>query len=188
MRQLHLRLKERGLFDPKKNPREWNGRRYGSATEAAIGRFQRDSNMADDGVAGEDTLAALILKIVISRTTHRLTLYRNGSVLKSYGVAVGQARYPTPPGEYHIVNMQKNPTWTPPKSDWAKDAKPIPPGPKNPLGTRWMGLDAPNLGIHGTNNPTSIGFSVSHGCIRMAIPDVEDLYEIARVGTPVTIV
>jgi lipoprotein-anchoring transpeptidase ErfK/SrfK len=83
--------------------------------------------------------------------------------------------------------MQENPTWTPPDSDWAKDAEPIPPGPDNPLGTRWMAIYG-TVGIHGTNNPASIGYSVSHGCIRMRIPDVEELFDMVTIGTPVTVV
>ena len=63
----------------------------------------------------------------------------------------------------------------------------MPPGPGNPLGTRWMGLNAPGVGIHGTDEPTSIGYSESHGCIRMQVPDAEWLFEHVRVGTPVVI-
>ncbi len=75
-----------------------------------------------------------------------------------------------------------------PDPTWAKDAKPIPPGPGNPLGTRWMGLSAPYVGIHGTPDAASIGYSASHGCIRMLIPQVEWLFTQVDVGTPVFIV
>ena len=84
--------------------------------------------------------------------------------------------------------MQRNPWWLPPDSDWAKDAKPIPPGAGNPLGTRWMGLTAPGVGIHGTPDAASIGYSASHGCIRMRIPDAESLFTSVDTGTPVFIV
>jgi len=80
-----------------------------------------------------------------------------------------------------------NPTWLPPNSDWAKDAKPIPPGATNPLGTRWIGTSAPGVGIHGTPDDASIGSYASHGCIRMHIPDVEDLYARVVIGMPVII-
>jgi hypothetical protein len=100
----------------------------------------------------------------------------------------GQAAYPTPTGTFAIAVMQRWPTWTPPPSPWAADAKPIPPGPGNPLGTRWMGLNTPYVGIHGTPNAASIGYSASHGCIRMRIPDAEWLFDHATVGTPVFIV
>jgi lipoprotein-anchoring transpeptidase ErfK/SrfK len=85
--------------------------------------------------------------------------------------------------------MQRDPWWIPPpNSAWAAGEKPIPPGPGNPLGTRWMGLSAPAVGIHGTPDAASIGYSASHGCIRMRVPDAEWLFEHVRVGTPVAIV
>ena len=103
-------------------------------------------------------------------------------------VATGQAIYPTPAGVWHIVVKWKNPTWYPPVQDaWARGLKPVPPGPDNPLGTRWMGLDAPGVGIHGTDEPASIGYSASHGCIRMQVPDAEWLFDHVDVGTTVYI-
>jgi lipoprotein-anchoring transpeptidase ErfK/SrfK len=84
--------------------------------------------------------------------------------------------------------MQRNPWWRPPDSPWAKGLKPVPPGPGNPLGTRWMGLDASGVGMHGTPDAASIGYSASHGCIRMRIPDAEWLFDHVRIGTPVFII
>jgi L,D-transpeptidase ErfK/SrfK len=84
--------------------------------------------------------------------------------------------------------MQMNPWWRPPDSAWARGLKPIPPGPGNPLGTRWMGLSAPGVGIHGTPDAASIGYSASHGCIRMYIPDATWLFDHVQLGTPVLIV
>ncbi len=78
--------------------------------------------------------------------------------------------------------MYKNPTWIPPNSPWAKGLEPIPPGPGNPLGTRWIGTSAPAVGFHGTPQDWSIGTAASHGCLRMHIPDVEKLYEQVQVG------
>jgi lipoprotein-anchoring transpeptidase ErfK/SrfK len=106
---------------------------------------------------------------------------------RTFGVATGESRYPTPLGRFQIIVKWRNPWWYPPASDWAKDAEPIPPGPGNPLGTRWMGISAPAVGIHGTPDPASIGYSVSHGCIRMRIPEVEWLFNQVDVGTPVYI-
>ncbi|MCW2950496.1 MAG: L,D-transpeptidase family protein, partial [Thermoleophilia bacterium] len=165
---------------------ELTSRQYGAATKRAVATLQTRKGVTADGVAGADTLAALTLRIVIDQSAHSLTLFRSGKVLKSYPVAVGQPKFPTPNGSFKIVNMQKDPTWTPPDSVWAKGAKPIGPGAENPLGTRWMGIGG-SVGIHGTNSPSSIGFSVSHGCIRMQISDVEDLYDRVRVGTPVIV-
>ena len=126
--------------------------------------------------------------IVIHRGENRLRLYDGMSLRRTFGVATGEARYPTPLGKFAIVVKWRNPWWYPPASDWAKDAEPIPPGPGNPLGTRWMGLSAPLVGIHGTPDPASIGYSVSHGCIRMRIPEVEWLFNEVEIGTPVYIV
>ena len=126
--------------------------------------------------------------IVIRRGINKLELYDGMKLRRTFGVATGQARYPTPLGRFEIVVKWRNPWWYPPASDWAKDAKPIPPGPGNPLGTRWMGISSPAVGIHGTPDAASIGYSASHGCIRMLIPEVEWLFEQVDTGTPVFIV
>ena len=126
--------------------------------------------------------------VVIRRGANRLFLYSGMRFLRSFGVATGQSVYPTPLGRFHIVVKWRNPWWNPPDSDWARGQSPIPPGPGNPLGTRWMGLSAPGVGIHGTPDPASIGYSVSHGCIRMRIPEAEWLFEHVWIGTTVFIV
>src|SRR5262249_41499834 len=123
------------------------------------------------------------------RSSHRLRLFDGRRLVHQFGVATGQPAYPTPTGTYAIVTMQRDPWWIPPPdAPWARGAKPIPPGPRNPLGTRWMGLSAAGVGIHGTPDAASIGYSESHGCIRMQIPDAEWLFDHVRVGTPVSIV
>ena len=126
--------------------------------------------------------------IVIHRGSNRLYVYKGMKQWQVFGVATGQSVYPTPLGRFQIVVKWENPWWYPPDSPWARGAKPIPPGPGNPLGTRWMGLSAPGVGIHGTPDPASIGYSVSHGCIRMLIPQAEWLFEHVEIGTPVYIV
>ncbi len=126
--------------------------------------------------------------IVIRRGSKHLYLYRRTRFRASFGVATGLPQYPTPLGRFSIVTMERNPWWYPPDSDWASGAEPIPPGPGNPLGTRWMGLSVGGVGIHGTPDAASIGYSASHGCIRMRISDAEWLFEHVRVGTPVFIV
>jgi lipoprotein-anchoring transpeptidase ErfK/SrfK len=126
--------------------------------------------------------------IVIRRGSNRLTLYNGAKVVRQFQVATGQAVYPTPLGKFSIVVKWKNPWWYPPASPWAAGEKPVPPGPGNPLGTRWMGLSAPGVGIHGTPESGSIGYSLSHGCIRMLIPQAEWLFEHVDVGTTVYIV
>jgi lipoprotein-anchoring transpeptidase ErfK/SrfK len=127
--------------------------------------------------------------ILIDRGHHTLTLYKDNKVVRRFAVAVGQSIYPTPVGAFHIIVKEANPWWYPPTYDsWAAGLKPVPPGPDNPLGTRWMGLDTPGVGIHGTDAPASIGYSESHGCIRMQVPDAEWLFGHVAVGTPVWIV
>jgi lipoprotein-anchoring transpeptidase ErfK/SrfK len=126
--------------------------------------------------------------IVIHRGANQLYLYKGMKPWRTFTVATGQAVYPTPLGRFDIVVKWKDPWWYPPDSPWAKGAKPIPPGPGNPLGTRWMGLTAPGVGIHGTPDPASLGYSASHGCIRMYIPYAEWLFDHVEIGTPVFIV
>jgi lipoprotein-anchoring transpeptidase ErfK/SrfK len=132
--------------------------------------------------------------IVIRRDTKWLYLYKQVTSAKPvtfvrrFQVATGQPIYPTPIGAFKIVIMERDPWWyPPPDAPWAKGAVPIPPGPGNPLGTRWMGLSAPGVGIHGTPDPASLGYSASHGCIRMFIPSAEWLFAHVQVGTPVII-
>jgi lipoprotein-anchoring transpeptidase ErfK/SrfK len=126
--------------------------------------------------------------IVIRRGSNRLFFYNGMRFWRFFGVATGQSQYPTPLGRWHVVVKWRNPWWYPPHSPWAQGAKPIPPGPGNPLGTRWMGLSASGVGIHGTPDDASIGYSASHGCIRMHIRDAEWLFNHVRIGTTVFIV
>ena len=127
--------------------------------------------------------------IVIHRAANRLYLYNGTRLVRIFPVATGQAIYPTPLGHFEIVVKWVNPWWYPPTQDaWARGLKPVPPGPGNPLGTRWMGLSAPGVGIHGTSEPWSIGHSESHGCIRMQIASAEWLFSRVRIGTPVFII
>ena len=126
--------------------------------------------------------------IVIRRQSNRLFLYDGTRYRRFFVVATGQSQYPTPLGRFTIVVKWKNPWWYPPDSPWAQGQSPIPPGPQNPLGTRWMGLSAPGVGIHGTPSDASIGYSVSHGCIRMHIPEAEWLFNHVDIGTTVFIV
>jgi lipoprotein-anchoring transpeptidase ErfK/SrfK len=126
--------------------------------------------------------------IVIRRGSNRLYLYDGMRPWRVFGVATGQSIYPTPLGRWSIVVKWRNPWWYPPNSTWARGQKPIPPGPGNPLGTRWMGLSASGVGIHGTPDDSSIGYSASHGCIRMHISDAEWLFNHVNIGTTVFIV
>jgi lipoprotein-anchoring transpeptidase ErfK/SrfK len=126
--------------------------------------------------------------IVIRRGSNQLYLYEGMRLARRFDVATGQSAYPSPLGRWEIAVMWRDPWWYPPNSPWAKGLSPVPPGPGNPLGTRWMGLTAPGVGIHGTPNAASIGYSASHGCIRMRIPEAEWLFEHVDIGTTVFIV
>jgi lipoprotein-anchoring transpeptidase ErfK/SrfK len=154
-----------------------------------IKAFTRDPiAVAYRTIAPTVTLSNFGPVIVIRRDSHRLFLYNGMRYWTRFGVAVGRPEFPTPIGKFRIVTMQRNPWWYPPDSAWAAGASPIPPGPGNPLGTRWMGLSASGVGMHGTPDAASIGYSASHGCIRMRIPDAEWLFGHVRVGTTVFIV
>ena len=126
--------------------------------------------------------------IVVNRGNRVLSLYRETKLVKTFRIAVGTPSHPTPRGLFSIVQKQRNPTWIPPNSPWAAGLGSIPPGPGNPLGTRWMGTSASAVGIHGTHADGTIGTAASHGCIRMHIRDSEWLYERVKLGTPVLIV
>ena len=127
--------------------------------------------------------------ITIDRNNFKLRLFKRLKFSKSYGVAVGQPAYPTPTGQFSITNKQVNPAWTAPNSPWAGElAGTTTPGGSaaNPLRARWMGI-VNGVGIHGTSQEYSIGSRASHGCIRMRVADVIDLYPRVPVGTPVLI-
>jgi lipoprotein-anchoring transpeptidase ErfK/SrfK len=128
--------------------------------------------------------------VVVSRGSFKLSLYRHLKFAKSYGIAVGQVGLETPAGLYHVQNKAINPAWTMPNSDWVapKDRGKVIPGgtAANPLKARWLGIYA-GAGIHGTDAGGSIGTAASHGCIRMRIPDVIELYDEVPVNAPVYI-
>ena len=120
------------------------------------------------------------MKILVSIPDRKLALIENGQVTKIYDVAVGKDTSPSPTGTFTIVNRLTNPTYY-------HKGQVIPQGPQNPIGTRWIGLSQKGYGIHGTNAPRSIGKAASHGCIRMAKKDLEELFETVRPGDVVDI-
>src|SRR5882724_2413066 len=114
-------------------------------------------------------------RIVVSIPDRKLALIEDGRVVKVYPTAVGRATSPTPSGTFTIVQRISNPAWYGP-------GKVVAPGKNNPLGTRWLGLSRKSYGIHGTNEPRSIGRNASHGCVRLRNRDVEDLFARVAVG------
>jgi lipoprotein-anchoring transpeptidase ErfK/SrfK len=125
--------------------------------------------------------ASATREIVVSLKDRKLALVEDGEVKKVYPVAVGKPSTPSPVGTFTIWRRVVNPTYS-------HDGKSVPPGPHNPVGTRWMGLSIPGYGIHGTNEPKSIGKASSHGCIRLAKTDLEELYPLVAVGDTVRLV
>lgn len=119
--------------------------------------------------------------IVVSLEDRKLALVEAGQVRKVYSVAVGKPSTPSPEGAFTIERRIANPTYH-------HDGKTILPGPGNPVGSRWMGLSIRGYGIHGTNEPKSIGKAASHGCIRMAKADLEEFFEMVAVGDPVQLI
>jgi lipoprotein-anchoring transpeptidase ErfK/SrfK len=120
-------------------------------------------------------------EIIVSLEDRKLALVENGAVVKVYTVAVGKASTPSPEGTFTIARRVKDPTYS-------HDGKTVLPGPDNPVGNRWMGLSKRGYGIHGTNEPKSIGKAASHGCIRMAKPDLDELYALVAVGDTVRLI
>lgn len=118
--------------------------------------------------------------LLVSVPDHKLALIENGQVRRVYDVATGKESTPSPTGTFHIVVRVTDPIYY-------HAGKVIAPGPHNPLGDRWMGLDRKGYGIHGTNAPNSIGKSASHGCIRVGRRDLEELFSLVKVGDEVEI-
>jgi lipoprotein-anchoring transpeptidase ErfK/SrfK len=126
--------------------------------------------------------------LTLDRETFTLRLWKDLKLAKTYTVAVGQEGLETPEGLYHIEEKQENPSWHVPDSAWAGDlaGQVIPPGPADPIKARWMAIFE-GAGIHGTEETESLGSAASHGCVRMSIPDVIELYPQVEVGTPIFI-
>jgi lipoprotein-anchoring transpeptidase ErfK/SrfK len=127
--------------------------------------------------------------LTIDRGSFKLRLFKGLRLAKTYGIAVGAAGFDTPAGLHRIQNKAVNPAWTAPNKPWAGlyAGRTVPGGSaENPLKARWLGI-ANGVGIHGTAAAYSIGTRASHGCIRMTVPDVIDLYARVPVGTPVLI-
>lgn len=126
-----------------------------------------------------------ITNLVISLTDRKVYVYREGELFAQYPIAIGRQGWETPTGEFAVLQMQQNPTWQHPFT-----GELVPPGPENPLGSRWIGFwtDGINyIGFHGTPNAETVGQAASHGCIRMYDQDVVALFNLVEVGTRVEV-
>jgi lipoprotein-anchoring transpeptidase ErfK/SrfK len=139
------------------------------------------ANAAAQSAGNSPTAAAHKTVIVVSLEDRKLALVEDGKVRKIYPVAVGKPSTPSPMGTFTIERRVMNPTYS-------HNGRIVAPGPNNPVGSRWMGLSVHGYGIHGTNAPSSIGKAASHGCIRMAKADLEDLYPQVSVGDTVELI
>jgi lipoprotein-anchoring transpeptidase ErfK/SrfK len=155
-------------------------------------RFSATTHHVKPKIADEDLERQYGTAVIVNREAFKLTVYKNLKPVKSYAVAIGAVGRDTPAGLYHIQNKAVDPAWTKPHSDWVPEDERgdvIPGGdPKNPLKARWLGIFN-GAGIHGIDPSEygSIGHAASHGCVRMRIPDVEDLYPRVPVGAPIFI-
>jgi len=131
--------------------------------------------MATAEALAADNASAPQRKVVVSLADRKLAVVEAGRVVKIFSVAVGSPKSPSPSGSYEIVNRLSEPTYY-------GFGKVVPPGKSNPVGTRWIGLSVKGYGIHGTNEPNSIGHNVSHGCIRLRNKEIEELFDMVAVG------
>ncbi len=151
----------------------------GAAVLVAVQALAQSATSADSQQAPAASTPKRV--IVVSLADRKLALVEDGQVKRVYSVAVGKPSTPSPTGSFTIERRVANPTYH-------HDGKTVLPGPGNPVGTRWMGLSKHGYGIHGTNEPKSIGKAASHGCIRMAKADLEEFYELVGVGDTVELV
>jgi lipoprotein-anchoring transpeptidase ErfK/SrfK len=160
------------------------------AVQSPQGRtVQAQVEEVEPEVTTDDLASQYPVYLTVDRSNFQLRLWENLKLTKTYTVAVGAVGFDTPAGVYHIQNKAVDPAWSVPNSDWAGDlaGKVIPGGsPENPLKERWMGI-FDGAGIHGTDDVASLGSAASHGCVRMSIPDVIELYDQVDVGTPIYI-
>jgi lipoprotein-anchoring transpeptidase ErfK/SrfK len=179
---------------PAKNGRKLRDNLLTRQLEAAVLNASADHTIAarthytKPEVTTKEATSAYPAYLTLDRGSFTLRLWQNLKLAKTYTVAVGQEGLETPEGLYAIQEKEENPTWHVPESSWAGSlaGQDIPPGPSNPIKARWMGIFE-GAGIHGTEDTWSLGSAASHGCVRMSIPDVEELYDQVEVGTPIYI-
>jgi lipoprotein-anchoring transpeptidase ErfK/SrfK len=146
--------------------------------------FQEDKFLKAEG-ASTDVLAVSETRLIVDLSDRQVYFYKNGDLVANYEVAVGRSGWETPTGEFNVINKQTDPVWQHP---FTKEV--IAAGSGNPLGSRWIGFwsdGEQQIGFHGTNEEDLIGQAVSHGCIRLRETDIQELFELVRIDTPVLI-
>ena len=149
--------------------------RIAAAVMVLMGSLMGRTALAADAAARAATPTTVQRRVVVSIPDRKLAVIEDGDVVTVFPIAVGKPSTPSPAGTFTIINRVTNPTYY-------KGGKVVGPGAANPVGTRWIGLSEKGYGIHGTDNPRSIGFAKSHGCIRLRNQDVERLFEQVRTG------
>ncbi len=145
--------------------------------------LKKSNNLQDDRIIPGRKIKVWVkpFSILVYKSQNILILKSDGEIIKTYIVSTGKNNS-TPVGTFKITSKLPNPTWF-------KAGAIVPPGsPENILGTRWLGIDIPSYGIHGTTEPQTLGQQVTQGCVRMSNPEVEELYTIVPIGTEVVIV
>lgn len=152
-------------------------------------RIKASTEVVEPSVTADQVWDQTPTVVTVAHDSRTVRVFDRGEVAKTYKVAVGQPEYPTPMGQFSVQVMQKDPPWNVPNSEWAGDlaGQTIPGGdPGNPLKARWVGFSG-SVGFHGTSDAGSLGSAASHGCVRMNVADVKDLFERVSVGTPVLV-
>lgn len=160
-------------------------------SQAALRRALRSGastiDLVVDKLAPEVSADSFDKVLLVRIGENKLYLYDDGEITREWPVATGTSKYPTPTGLYTVTELRYMPTWVNPDPEGWGASMPleIPPGPNNPLGTRAINWSASGIRFHGTSADYSIGYNASHGCVRMHMSDVEELYEMVEVGTPI---
>ncbi len=177
------------VFAPGRPGVELDREATAAAIADAIQLGDRDVRLITTDISPPSVRNAFAKVILVRAGENKLYLYENGLVAKSWPVATGSSSYATPTGTWKIVEKVVDPVWYNPGSSWSVGMpRSIGPGPNNPLGQRALALDAPAILIHGTPDRSSIGYSVSHGCVRMLAENEQELFDMVEEGTPVIIV
>lgn len=174
-------------FVKEKMGREINPKASTKELLSALRSGDRVARLDVDTFKPETTVEDFDQVLLVRHSDYKLYLYNDGKITHEWPVAIGTAEYPTPTGQWTVIDKVMGPSWTNPAPDgWGSDMpKYIPPGPSNPLGLAAVYWDASGIRFHGTSDLGSIGTPASHGCVRMYNEDVLELYDLVEIGSPI---